>query len=442
MRGVLLVFVFVPLLLWVFSRPPVGIYLWAWLGLMNPHKLTYGFAYNLPFAEATAAVTMLTLLVTKKRHTFPLTAVTVLQLLLLGWMSFTCFFAWNTPEIVFERWLFVAKIQVMLFVGWMLLRGRSQIETLIWVVALSVGFYGVKGGIWTIATGGGGRVWGPPGGMIQDNNALAVALVMVVPLFAYLYRVQAQRWLRGALLVIIALLAFSILGSQSRGALLALVAMALFLGWKSTRRMRTTLALLTLMAVAIPFMPETWLARMETMQTYDTSSSAMSRVYSWTTMWNAARANPITGVGFESDNDRVYARYAPNGPEFNIFMKKSWVAHSIYFQMLGEHGFVGLALFLALFAVTWARAGQLARRARDMPGFAEWVPKLMPMVQVSLIGYAVGGAFLSLAYFDLPYYVVSFVILVDATMREAAAVVARPLPAAGRMTAMQRNSIP
>jgi hypothetical protein len=33
------------------------------------------------------------------------------------------------------------------------------------------------------------------------------------------------------------------------------------------------------------------------------------------------------------------------------------------------------------------------------------------MVQVSLVGYAVGGAFLSLAYFDLPYNMMVMVVL-------------------------------
>lgn len=442
MRDVALTVIVVPLLLWVFKQPAVGAYLWAWLSLMNPHKLTFGFAHSMPFALATAAVTLLALTFTKKRHAFPLTAVTLLQVLLLVWMTLTCFFAWNTPEIILERWVFVAKIQVMLFATWMLLRGRWQIELLVWIVALSVGFYGIKGGIWTIATGGGGRVWGPPGGMIQDNNSLAIALVMLVPLMAYLYQVQTRRWLRATLLVVIVLVAFSILGSQSRGALLALLAMSLFMGLKSTRPMQAMLALSVLLMVAIPFMPDTWFDRMLTIQSYDAESSAMSRVYSWTTLWNAARDNPITGVGFRADDDAVYARYAPDGPEFDIFTKKAWVAHSIYFQMMGEHGFVGLALFIALFGVTWLRAGQLARRAKNLPDFSDWVPKLMPMVQVSLIGYAVGGAFLSLAYFDLPYYIVSFVILIEATMREAPAsrAPAGVAPGTTALTTLQEGS--
>lgn len=441
MRDIALTAVIGLLLILVFKHPAVGAYLWAWLSLMNPHKLTFGFAYSLPFAQLVAVVTLLMLLVTNKRHPFPVNVLTMMQVALLVWVSFTSLFAWNTPAIIFERWLFVVKIQVMLFATWMLLRGRKQIEILIWVVALSVGYYGIKGGVWTLLTGGGGRVWGPPGGMIQDNNALAASLVMLVPLFAYLYQVQRARYLRATLVVAIVLLAFSILGSQSRGALVALLAMALVMGLKGSRPVRTTVALAALLAVAIPFMPDSWFERMETIQAFEEEGSAMSRVYTWTTLWNAALDNPVTGVGFRADDVAVYARYAPTGPQFEIFTKKAWVAHSIYFQMLGEHGFVGLFLFLLLFVTAWIRAGQLTRRAQGHPEFGSWVPKLMPMVQVSLVGYAVGGAFLSLAYFDLPYYLVCIIVLVDATMRESGRQTAA-VPAIDPQVPAQRKSPP
>src|SRR5205814_5294566 len=118
------------------------------------------------------------------------------------------------------RWIFVMKIQVMIFVTWMLLRGRRAIDWLIWVVTFSVGFYGIKGGVWTVLTGGSGRVWGPPGGMIQGNNELAVALIMLLPLMFYLYQTSTRRILRFGLVFSMVTTAFAIAGSQSRGELL------------------------------------------------------------------------------------------------------------------------------------------------------------------------------------------------------------------------------
>jgi len=341
----------------------------------------------------------------------------MVYLLFIFWMSVTSLFALSPPEMVLARWVFVLKIHLMLLVTLMLIRGREQIERLIWVVTLSIGFYGFKGGIWTVIGGGSGRVWGPAGSMIEENNALGLALVMLVPLMYYLYRVSSKRLVRFGLIFLVIATCFSILGSQSRGALLALVGMAFFLALKSTRPIQMSILLGALLIGAMLFMPESWSNRMGTIKTYEQDSSAMSRIYAWKTMWALALDRPLVGGGFESDNLAVYALYAPERVG-DYVGGAVYVAHSIYFQALGEHGFPGLILYLLLGLFTWRKASKIARQAKDDPELASWVPLLMRMVQVSLAGFAAGGAFLSLVYFDLPYYIVAFVVLVDATLRE------------------------
>ena len=98
--------------------------------------------------------------------------------------------------------------------------------------------------------------------------------------------------------------------------------------------------------------------------------------------------------------------------------REIFVAHSIYFQALGEHGFPGLFLYLLLGFTAWSKAAKLAKSAMADQDLREWVPLLMRMTQVSIVGFAVGGAFLTLVHYDLPYYLISYVVLVDATMRE------------------------
>lgn len=409
--------------------PLVGAYLWAWLSIMNPHKLTFGFAYDLPFAMLAALVTLVGFLFTRKRYTLPFNSVMVVYVSFLLWMSFTCLFAVAPADRVIDRWIFVAKIHLMIFVTIMLIRERKHVEILIWLVTFSVAIFGIKGGIWTVTTGGGGRVWGPAGSMLYGNNELAVALVMMMPFLYYVHQTIGRRWARLAILFCMVAIAFSILGTQSRGALIALLAMAFFLGIKGPHPIRTSLALIVVVGMAINFMPETWTQRMESMGAYESDSSAMSRIWTWKTMWAAALDRPIVGVGFSADNWAVFAEYAPTDAEFAGFDGKVFVAHSIYFQTLGEHGFVGLGLFLLLGFTTWRTAGRLARAQAGDSDFGAWMPLLMRMVQVSLVGYAVGGAFLSLAYLDVPYYIVSYVILCDALVRQRAKVAPRPIAA-------------
>lgn len=404
----------------VFKHPVLGAYLWAWLGLMNPHKMTFGFAFSMPFAQATAVVTLLAFLMTRKRQPLPKNGIVLLLVMLALWMSFTSVFAIASRDAVIDRWIFVMKIQLMLFITWMLVCDAKQLRVLIWVVTLSVAFFGIKGGVWTLLTGGGSRVWGPPGGLLQGNNELAVALVMLTPMLYFLWQTAGNVWVRRGLVFAIVACAFSILGAQSRGALLGLLAMGFFLGLKSKHPVRTSLALIVLGAVAILFMPETWSGRMDTIRTYQADTSAMSRIWTWHTLWNAAVDRPFVGAGFAADNQTVFSRYAPTGEAYAVFAGRVYVAHSIYFQMLGEHGFVGLGLFLAIGLTTWRTASRVARATRDDPEFGAWMPLLMRMVQVSLIGYGAGGAFLSLAYLDLPYYIVGFVVLGDNLVKRRA----------------------
>jgi len=414
MRDLLLLAIVVGLIPLILRTPRYGAYAWVWLSMMNPHRATWGFARNFPFAYSVALSTLVGFLFTKERKPFPVTPITVVYLSFWFWMTVTSLFAMNKPEVVFDKWIFVSKIHLMIMVTLMLIRGREQIEKLVWIVTASIGFYGVKGGVWTVLSGGGGgRVYGPPDSMIQDNNGLALALVVLVPFVYYLYQVTSRRLVRLGLIFAGIAMCFSILGSHSRGAFLALVTMAFLLAIKGKRPFLMSILLVAVLSIAIVSMPDRWMSRMETIQTYEQDESAMTRIKTWQTLWNLALHRPLVGAGFHTDNPLIFALYAP--PGVNVGTP---VAHSIYFEVLGEHGFPGIILYLTLFFLSWSRAGKLALLTRDDSELGTWVPLLMRMAQVSLAGFAVGGAFLSLAHFDLAYYILSFVILVDATVRE------------------------
>jgi probable O-glycosylation ligase (exosortase A-associated) len=123
----------------------------------------------------------------------------------------------------------------------------------------------------------------------------------------------------------------------------------------------------------------------------------MGRINAWRMAWNLAKEHPLFGGGFDIYNAPVFARYAPVPANIHA-------AHSIYFQVLGEHGFIGAFFFVLFWWLTWRTAAWI-RRNTTPDGDDRWAFHLAAMSQVSLIGYFVGGAFLSLAYFDVPYYV-------------------------------------
>ncbi|UCV17324.1 putative O-glycosylation ligase, exosortase A system-associated [Ferribacterium limneticum] len=395
----------------ILRNPFIGLLMWIWLGIMNPHKLTYGFAFFMPFAQVVALSTLASILFhAKKLYSFPKDRVAILLIFFVLWLGVSPLFSFHT-ELEFEMWLKPIKVLFMCLVALLLVGSREQVHQVIWILALSVGFYGVKGGIFTILTAGAHRVWGPDGTFIADNNTLALAIVMTVPLFRYLQLHSTNKWVRLGCLAAIILCVVSAFGSQSRGAFLALTAMGSFLFIKS--RNKGLIAVLVLIAIpmVLMFMPESWFARMQTMKEYEQDQSAMGRINAWWMAWNLAVDRFPIGGGFAVYALDVFARYAPDPSNLKV-------AHSIYFQILGEHGFGGLALFLLIFILSWSNGAWVVRNAKG-GGELLWAYDLAAMCQVSLIGYAVGGAFLSLTYFDLPYYIVIVLIVLRGMVKSA-----------------------
>jgi probable O-glycosylation ligase (exosortase A-associated) len=289
------------------------------------------------------------------------------------------------------------KVFVFVIVAASLLHSRKQLELMLWVIVLSIGFYGIKGGIFTLLVGGGERVYGPPGEtFLSDNNGISVALIMTIPLMYYLTTVVSSKWVRRGMYGAMLLSGMAILGSQSRGALVAILAMLLFLWLKSRRKLALGIILLALVPLAIGFMPEKWVERMQSIETYDSDSSAMGRLNTWHMMFNLANDRPLVGGGFEPYTPKTFSMYGPKPDAVHS-------AHSIYFQILGEHGYVGFGLFLALGIACWMVSRRLIHASRDRPDLL-WAGDLARASQVSLVGFAVGGAFVNIAYWELPYY--------------------------------------
>lgn len=401
MRDILLLSIVLPWCVAAIRWPWTGVMLWTWLSIMNPHRYTYGVAYSAPLAALAVGCTVLGLLWTRERASpFKGSPVTWL-LVFMTWITLSWLLGLNV-EGDYEQWKKVMKIDGMLLVGLMLLHSRQHIMALIVVCAGSLALLGAKGGVYTLLAGGGGRVWGPPGSFIADNNAFALALVMTIPLLRFLQlQVQSSRG-RLALTVVMLLCAVSALGSQSRGAFLAIATMAATLWLRGANKLRIGIFLIAAAVPIIAFMPAEWTARMGTMRTYEDDGSAMGRIGAWQMAWNIALHYPL-GVGFNAATRELAAKFSPN-PDCVL------VAHSIYFQSLGNHGFIGLAFFLGIWIATWRSAGWLRTRKNLAPE-AKWCAELGAMCQVALAGYAVGGAFLNLAYFDLPYNIMAMVVL-------------------------------
>lgn len=386
----------------IFIRPYLGVILWSWLAYMNPHRLTYGFAYTMPFAAITAGVVLVAMVFSKEKLRIPRSPVVYLWAILILWMCFTTPFALMSDAAYFE-WKRFIKIQLMTLVTLILITDREKLNHLVWIIVFSLGFFGFKGGVFTIATAGSFRVWGPPDTFVEGNNELALALIMVLPLMRYIQIEVQNKWIKRLMVATMLLTTLAIMASYSRGAFLAAAAMFLVFWLKSKRKVVLGLVLTLAAVVAVAFMPDQWGERMGTISEYEDDGSALGRINAWMFAFNLAKDRPLVGGGFGAFKRETFLKYAPEPENFHD-------AHSIYFEVLGEHGFIGLTIFLIFWIVVLKSGNWTIKRTRDRPDLS-WANNLTAMCQTGLIGYAVGGAFLGLAYYDLPYHLMTIIVI-------------------------------
>lgn len=381
-------------------HPWLGVLGWTWLSTMNPHAYSWQLS-SLPVAAAMALSVLLGVLITRDRRDFFATRETIVLMLFMAWMCVTLPFSFFV-DLSLPLWNRVMKIDLMILVAMVVLHSKKHIVMLTWVLVGSLGFYGVKGGLFAIATAGSYRVWGPTGTYIEGNNEIALALVMIIPLMRFLHINAQSVWVRRGLLGAMPLTALAALTSYSRGALLAIAAMFAVMWWRSDKKALAAIVLVVFGIALLSLMPEQWWDRMRSITSYSEDTSTTGRFNAWWMAWNLAKDN-FFGGGFAISTVKLFAIYAPNPTAVHA-------AHSIYFMVLGEHGFVGLFLFLLLWFFVWQSAGRLRIQGQKRPQ-TQWLSHLGAMCQVSLAGYAVGGAFLSLSYYDLPYNILILVVL-------------------------------
>lgn len=371
------------------------------MSTMNPHRYTWGILSTAPVAAFAAGVTLLGLVLTKERRSPFIGLPVVIFAFFVGWMTLSWLMSRDVSE-DYWTWSRSAKIYLMIFVTLALIYTKEHIMAFAWVLIGSLAILGAKGGFFTLITLGNHRVWGPPDSFIEGNNEFALALIMIIPLVYFLQLQVTRKVWRHALSMVMLLCAASAFGSYSRGALIAIVAMGAVFWWRSPKKGEVAIFILLVAIAMVPMLPEQWWARMDTISDYQEDGSAMGRINAWGVAWEVAK-HKFFGSGMSYQHPEYFILYG----EYEAIVR---AAHSIYFQILGNHGFIGLFLFLLLWITTYRDAGWLMKNARSEP-HTLWAAQLGAMAQVSLVGYAVGGAFLSLGYYDLPYNIMALVVM-------------------------------
>ena len=264
---------------------------------------------------------------------------------------------------------------------------------------------------------------------LGDGNDFAWGLNVLLPIVLFVAIDRNRLSVRLASLMAVLAATFGIIGTQSRGATIALGAGLLYYWVFVARRKVLGFLAVSVMAVAVlAYAPAEYFERIEAMSSFEQDNSAMGRLQVWGAAIKMALDHPL-GVGpgnFSSAYGRFYRPDA--GDSLMVWGQGRWLsAHSVYFRVLGEYGVGGLALIVFLIVVNIGRNAQTRQVIRDAGG-VEGVPDFLPgLLNMSLISYAVAAVFLGgLTY---PHLYVLTALTVGTSRRVTAGLAALPMTA-------------
>lgn len=389
------------------ARPWIGLLEYTWLSSMQPHRLVGGVAFDMPFAKMIAAATILGWLFTRERY--PLPRLREVGLIAALAILFTCttWLAALEPERARHSWTEIMKIFVIGGIALTLMQDRRKLRIWLLVLALSFGFLGVTGGLFGLRTLFTTRLFGPPESIVSDNNALGFAFTMILPLLAFLHVDETRPWLRHLLLACFALTIMALFATYSRGAFLGFAIVLLSVVVLIRSKDKALLVAAALSCAVVYLAPSQWFERMQTITptVYKTDSSGSERMHSWYVAWRLGLDHPLLGAGFHPFSPAVYERYIPGYRDHHD-------AHNHFLQVLAEHGFTGLLLFVALLVSVQLRLLRLAWSNRGDPQ-REWIVLSAEMLLASFLAYVVGGLFINQPQAELLYQLIAAALALD-----------------------------
>ena len=382
-------------------RPWLGVLALAFLSFFHPQGYAQGPVQGYPLVMTMFLITVGAMAKTVVFEQFrprlaPLLDWRIVMIFtLFGWFVITTIYSINH----WAAWPYlreVLKILPAIVLVVMLIDTAEKLRALLFVIAISIALVTLKGGYWAVMTGFHDRVYGPPHSQFGDNNEFAVAMVMSLPLLFQMFRESTSGGFKAAMLGLIILTYVAVISTWSRGGLLAIGAVTVLLAVQRARNLLLLGAVGLCLVLVMAVLPPDWFSRMGTLLHYQAEDSAQSRLGVWRLGLDFASQNPWVGGGFKG---WIYTTLATGG-------SLAW--HSAYIQQLTEHGMVGLGWWLSLLVGTIA-GGLLATFRRDSRLVEPTHPvrEYQAAIAIALAGYAIGAGFLSIAYWELVYWLIA-----------------------------------
>jgi putative inorganic carbon (HCO3(-)) transporter len=333
------------------------------------------------------------------QYRFQFPPLLLVYMLFLSWITVSTFLAYDTNTAWHVYKDFLPSMWVAPIFLFATIRDLKLLKWVMWVAAGGIAINAFKVAA-VLTASGGGHVTDQISGFVGDNNVFGLVLCLVVAILMGLRTtLPTKKWVRTAFYVFIAFVVLCIIYTKSRGAFASLGVILLLGSIFSRRPVRHTLLFIVVTMAGYAFLPSDYFERLSTVENLSEDASAMGRFENWELSWNEALEYPFTGVGPE--NHIPYNNHVVK-PAVHVR-----VAHSVYFQVLGELGFVGLVLYilyilmgLKILVKTWRFSRHVVKTNPDLV----WVRDTAFWMACGYAGYILGSGLLNMLYIEFPWY--------------------------------------
>jgi probable O-glycosylation ligase (exosortase A-associated) len=395
-----------------FKRPFLFVCAYAYVDIVAPQRLSYYLLNSVSLAMVVAVLAIGTWVLVDEKKDLRIAGRQWLLFLLLLYCGFTTVFA-DVHDEALLKWEWVWKALLFAIFLPFTLRTKLRIEAYLLFMCLSAAAIIIVGGIKTLLSGGG---YGALNLMVTNNSGLyegstiSTVAIAIIPIILWLARFGTIYPPDNRVKLFTAGLIFACLlipvGTEARTGLICIAVLGLLMLRDAKRRVLYIMMAGAACAVAVPFLPQTFTARMNTISNHQADSSASTRIAVWGWTWTYAQENPLGG-GFEAyRQNKVQVRTVNESGggggttvvAENEFADEGRAWHSAYFEMLGEQGFPGLFLFLLIHLSGLVRMEILRRRYRKAEGDKAWIAPLATALQHFQLIYLVGALFVGIAF--------------------------------------------
>lgn len=400
------------LLLMGLRRPFIWVLAFIYIDIVAPQKIGWGLIQSFQLSLIAFVAAFAGWLLLDSKHGSRFTFRQFLIVVLLAWCTMTTFWA-EFQEEAWAKWDWVWKALVFAAFLPLTLRTKLRIEAAVTFIVLSVGTIAINGGIKTVFGGGGYgalRLLVDENAGLYEGSIISAVAISLIPLALWVARhttIFPRGWLTWAFTagLVFACLLIPVGTSARTGLICILVLGVLLLRSVRYRFVYMTAASLALVA-AVPFLPQSFVERMETITGFRGDQSASTRLVVWQWTMDYAREHPLGG-GFDAyrANSFTYQtrKVVRDGPvervEYNEVTEQARAYHSSYFELLGEQGYVGLGIWLVLQGLGLWHMELLRRRFHRRDGDTRsWQWGLATALQQAHLIYLVGALFVGIAY--------------------------------------------